>query len=130
MPIGLGQGDYSGLLSLFVDNLLSAGAGGGGGSGTHAGGGGAGGILINGLGPLAGNGSQLWSGQGGLGYGAGGGAGGLDFAVSNIRQAGGNGANGFVYVEFADAATIPLPNTLALFGIGLVGFGLARSKKA
>jgi hypothetical protein len=128
MPIGLGQGDYTGLLSLFTDNAISAGSGGAGGTGTHAGGGGAGGILINGLGLTAFGGNQSFSGQGGVGYGAGGGAGGLDFNVNGTRYGGGDGANGLVYVEY-DISPIPVPAAFWLFGtalIGLVGFSKQR----
>ena len=91
MPIGLGQGDYTGLLSLFVENNITAGSGGAGGTGSHAGGGGAGGVLINSFGPAAQDGNQSWSGKGGLGYGAGGGAGGFDFNINGTRYGGGDG---------------------------------------
>ena len=129
MPIGLGQGDYTSLLSLFTDNSITAGAGGVGGTGSNAGGGGAGGILINGLGLNAQSGNQSWSGQGGLGYGSGGGAGGLDANISGTRFGGGDGANGLIYVEYASA--VPVPAAVWLFGSGLIGLiGIARRKKA
>ena len=60
--------------------------------------GGGGGVLFDGSGPTGGDGGWTipYTGRGGSGYGAGGGAGGYD---SN-RQAGGAGAPGFVYVEW------------------------------
>ncbi|WP_412973329.1 PEP-CTERM sorting domain-containing protein [Glaciecola sp. MF2-115] len=127
MPIGFGTGDYSATLARFLDNILSAGAGGAGGTGTHAGGGGAGGILVNGTGPNAGDGAQSWSGKGGAGYGAGGGAGGYNGQVSGARVAGGNGANGLVYVEYS-VADIPEPQALALLGLCLIGLVFSRKK--
>jgi hypothetical protein len=130
---GVGQGSYLSSLSLFTENVLSAGAGGIAStfSGFSNGGGGAGGILINGVGPNAFNGSHLLSAKGGAGYGAGGGAGGFDdFANIPTRHAGGNGANGLVYVEWDDISAVPEPATIALFGIGALGMGLvARRKK-
>lgn len=118
MPIGLGQGDYTSLLSIFNEAVITAGFGGLGGTGSHAGGGGAGGILINGGGPGAENGNAFFSAQGGSGYGAGGGAGGLDFSVNNTRFGGGDGANGLVFLEF-QAISVPAPGT-----IGQIAFGL------
>ncbi|MDP6567621.1 MAG: PEP-CTERM sorting domain-containing protein [Alphaproteobacteria bacterium] len=129
MPIGSGQGSYASLLALFTENILSAGAGGAGGTGSHAGGGGAGGILISGLGLIAGAGNAFFSGQGGVGYGAGGGAGGLDTSINNIRYGGGDGAGGLVYVEFLDAVPAPEPSTMAIFGLGLAAVGFARRKR-
>jgi len=96
---GQGQGNYVPSLSLFIHSTVSAGAGGQGGSSSHAGGGGGGGVLINANGPAGANGPKVWSGKGGNGYGGGGGAGGYDSSTS-IREAGGNGASGVVYVEW------------------------------
>lgn len=127
---GIGQGDYTGLFSMFVENLLSAGVGGTGGTGDGIwnGGGGAGGILINGLGPSAGNGGAASSAFGGLGYGAGGGAGGFVADEGSSRYSGGNGADGLVYIEFASA--VPAPASMGLFGIALSLMGLSRRTKA
>jgi hypothetical protein len=122
-PFGMGQGNYVPLLALFDENILTAGAGGAGGTGTHAGGGGGGGILINGLGPSGGDGSAAFSARGGLGYGAGGGAGGYDGHLSPNRFAGGDGANGLVYLEFeaANVPELPLPASLLYFGTAVAG---------
>lgn len=98
-PAGSGQGNYTSSLTQFIRNSITAGAGGIGGNSSHSGGGGGGGILINNAGPAGANGPQSWSGRGGNGYGGGGGAGGYE-GSSNIRQAGGNGAAGVVYVEW------------------------------
>lgn len=118
MGFGTGQGSYIASLSLFIENVLTAGLGGAGGTlGTHNGGGGGGGILINGLGPVAQSGVQPWSGQGGSGYGAGGGAGGLDQFINEVRYAGGDGASGLVYIEYVGlAAAVPEPATLIVWG--------------
>jgi hypothetical protein len=130
MPIGLGQGDYSSLLSIFTESQFTAGAGGLGGTGSHAGGGGAGGILINNLGISAFDGAQSWSGKGGEGFGAGGGAGGLDFQVNSNRWAGGSGASGLVYVEWdSPSVDVPEPSTLAIFALGMIGLASRRFKK-
>ena len=95
---GFGQGSYIADLTIFTDNTITAGAGGAGGNSTHSAGGGAGGILINGIGPNADPGGAAFSGQGGIGYGAGGGGGGFNGGV--IREAGGDGAHGLVYLEY------------------------------
>ena len=124
---GIGQGNYTPSLSLFTDNILSAGAGGVGSTFPTSiwnGGGGGGGILLNGIGPNGGNGSQALSGQGGAGYGAGAGAGGFDGVNSSIRYAGGDGAPGLVYVEFADGAAIPEPSTFTLLALGLLSLSM------
>lgn len=64
----------------------------------YASGGGGGGVLFDGYGPNASAGlSTSGQGQGGKGYGAGGG--GSGWAGSNIPL-GGNGAPGFVYLEW------------------------------
>lgn len=128
MPIGLGQGDYSGLLSIFTQGVISAGAGGAGGTGSHAGGGGGGGVLINSVGISAANGAEAWSGKGGLGYGAGGGAGGFDGTISVTRIAGGDGASGLVYVEWDSVTNVPAPSTFLILALGLMGVGLRRSR--
>jgi len=137
MPIGLGQGSYPSLLALFSESLLTAGAGGLGGTGSHAGAGVGGGILVNGLGPIAGNGEAAFSGGGGVGYGAGGGAGGYNGGFdSAIRWAGGIGASGLVLLEFASAAPVPgpivgtgLPGLVMAFG-GLIAWCCRRSQAA
>ena len=41
-----------------------------------------------------------YNGAGGQGYGAGGGGGGFTNSGNQYRYAGGNGANGFVYIEW------------------------------
>ena len=97
---GTGQGaSFVSTFNSFIHNQLTPGFGGAGGRSSHSGGGGGGGILMNGLGPKASDGIQSFSGLGGYGYGAGGGAGGYDQS-SSTRWAGGNGANGMVYVEY------------------------------
>lgn len=126
MPIGNGQGSYAALLALFAEEVLAAGAGGAGGSGSHAGGGGAGGVTIGGIGPVAEAGIASFSGRGGVGYGAGGGAGGFDYQVANARFAGGDGANGVVYLQFNQAPTsVPEPGALALVLAALLAAGLS-----
>ncbi len=132
---GLGQGDYTSLLSLFVENTITAGAGGAGGQGGTGNehwnpGGGAGGILINGAGPNGDAGASIYSGQGGFGYGAGGGAGGYFGNGDPMRYAGGNGADGLVYLEFTDPNSVSVsePSSFALLGLGLLGLGYGRKK--
>lgn len=118
--IGLGQGDYTASLLLFIDNILSAGAGGAGGTGlSHSGGGGAGGVLIGGIGPNGQDGVAAGGAEGGSGYGAGGGGGNID--GDPTRWGGGNGASGLVYVEYT---AVPLPAGVWLFlsaFVGLIG---------
>ena len=105
---GAGQGDYTGLLSTFKLNTLTAGEGGLRSStnvwangDSWSGGGGGGGILINTKGPKGQKGAQTKNGsEGGNGYGGGGGGGGLDDYPSTTRQKGGDGASGVVYVEW------------------------------
>lgn len=99
-PEGTGQGDFTPLLTPFTARILSAGTGGTGGGGSHAGGGGGGGILIDATGPAAEDGAAAFSALGGDGFGAGGGAGGLDLSINGDRAAGGDGADGLVYLEF------------------------------
>ena len=95
---GAGQGgSFTSGFTTFVRRMITAGPGGAGGNSSHSGGGGGGGILIDGVGPSAGSGPQSYSGRGGVGFGAGGGAGGYD---GGSRWAGGNGADGVVYVEW------------------------------
>ena len=65
-----------------------------------SGGGGGGGILFDGSGPPAGSVTPPdpnYGSQNGIGYGAGGGSGTNN---NSIHTAGGNGAPGFVYVEW------------------------------
>ena len=104
---GHGQGNYMSSLTIFKDeNWFSAGEGGlniaSAVAGTWVPGGGAGGIMLNGYGPEAENGASTTSGgeggKGGKGYGAGGGGGG--WTEHSIKNAGGNGANGLVYVQW------------------------------
>ena len=63
--------------------------------------GGEGGVLIDGEGPTASQGSQSTSGLGGKGFGAGGGSGGQAFGTP--LYLGGNGAPGVVYIEVTRA---------------------------
>ncbi len=109
---GIGQGNYVPSLALFTANSITAGAGGAGGTSSHSGGGGAGGILINNAGINAGDGSQTFSGKGGKGYGAAGGAGGYEGSLGANRWAGGNGASGLVYVEWESPAGNPVTLTV------------------
>ena len=130
MPIGLGQGGFSSLFSIFTETLFTAGEGGNGGRGTHCGGGGAGGILLNDVGISALNGAMSWSGKGGSGYGAGGGAGGFDSSVSSIRWGGGDGADGLVYVEWdSPVSEVPEPSILVIFVLGVMGLASRKFKK-
>ena len=104
---GKGQGGFAvKLRTMFRYNQLTPGEGGQGFSASNwgAGGGGAGGVLLNNRGP-----SSVGFGQngaaGGRGYGAGGGGGkSMHYRVGNEEfvhsYAGGNGANGLVYVEW------------------------------
>ena len=58
-------------------------------------------MLFDGSGPSASDGTLLppGAGHGGVGYGAGGGGGGLE-QNSSVAYSGGNGAPGFVYIEW------------------------------
>lgn len=68
---------------------------------NHGAGGGGGGVLFDGSGPNATNGAEVsYKGYGGIGYGAGGGGGGEPGNQGGISQIGGNGAPGFVYLEW------------------------------
>lgn len=127
MPIGLGQGDYTPLLALFVDNAITAGLGGAGGTGSHAGGGGAGGILINNAGINASNGLASFSGLGGKGFGSGGGAGGFN---GGNRIGGGDGADGLVYIEFNTSGAVPEPSTFVLAFLGLFVLGFSKKTRS
>lgn len=97
---GSGQGDYTADLATFTELAITAGAGGAGGSSSHAAGGGGGGVFVDAAGPSAGDGPRSWSAMGGHGYGAGGGGGGYDSSTSRMRERGGDGAPGVVYVEW------------------------------
>ncbi len=103
---GTGQGNYTSLLSIFLENTFTAGSGGAGGTSSHGGGGGGGGILFNGTGIYGTNGAMSTSGKGGYGYGSGGGAGGYQSTWSPQYAWGGAGANGLVYVEYT-ASNVP-----------------------
>ena len=97
---GQGETAWNGHLANFKFNTLTAGSGGTPGSGTFNGypkvaGGGGGGVLVNGSGPRAGR--TCYGLTGGVGYGAGGGAGGY----SQTNACGGSsGMNGLVYIEW------------------------------
>jgi Regulator of chromosome condensation (RCC1) repeat/Carbohydrate binding domain len=99
---GLGQGSsFATSLSMFWRRQISAGVGGAGGTSSHSAGGGGGGVLINGIGPFGSDGPQSFSGRGGHGFGGGGGGGGYEGSLPPyLRWAGGNGANGAVYIEW------------------------------
>jgi hypothetical protein len=129
-PGGLGQGSYIASLSLFTESVITPGLGGAAGVSSHSGGGGGGGILINGLGPTAGSGLAVFSAFGGVGYGAGGGAGG--FNGGSLRAGGGNGADGLVYIEF-QSGLVPEPSSfVTMLGCSAVCFvgKLVRRRKA
>ena len=96
---GTGQGMYSDRLRSFKLNVFTAGSGGAGASGNWMGGGGGGGVLMNGEGPSGGRG-QYGNTYGGNGYGAGGAGGSYVFIVGHPSYAGGDGADGLVYVEW------------------------------
>ena len=101
--ISLGQGPFSPLLRSLRLSAFSAGSGGSGSSLVRCGGGGGGGVLMNGNGPTGGNGGCAF---GGHGFGGGGAGGFLElFLESHIDAiflgAGGNGADGLVYVEWS-----------------------------
>ena len=96
---GRGQGDLSSIFQMFKYAQFSAGRGGAGGSSSHSGGGGGGGVLLFGSGPNGADGENHFSGKGGKGYGAGGGGGGYEMGNSKSWN-GGNGADGFVYIEW------------------------------
>lgn len=98
---GTGQGStFTAALSGFTVHTFTAGPGGAGGTSSHAGGGGGGGVRLDNAGPSAGNGAATFSGKGGGGFGAGGGGGGFNDTSGPVREAGGNGAPGLVYVEW------------------------------
>ncbi|MDP6944853.1 MAG: hypothetical protein QF464_11940, partial [Myxococcota bacterium] len=117
LPAGVGGYDMNGSEGQGYFTKVSAfgGAGGAGGTSWYPGGGGGGGII---LGPSAqavlqnlygsltenstekgGDGSEFYSGKGGQGFGAGGGAGG-DWTSDDEWAHGGDGADGFVYIEW------------------------------
>lgn len=101
--LGVGQGNYKELLKQFRMSSITAGAGGKWRLYAAAGDGGGGGILINGVGLVAGCGQKPAGSQGGKGFGTGEGSG---FQQSNqenssiICHSGGNGIDGMVYVEW------------------------------
>ncbi len=99
---GNSQGNYNWeeRLKVFKYSSLTPGEGGLFGSSSHGAGGGAGGMLLNGMGPSAQNGENPFSGVGGKGYGAGGGAGGYDKKFPSTYWAGGDGADGFAFIEW------------------------------
>ena len=102
---GSGQGLYTSLLSIFTKHNFTGGSGGAGGTAISYGsynsctGVGGGGVRMDGTGPSAGNGSIAapYNGKGGVGYGAGGGAGGWDGSSGYAAE---TGARGMVYVEW------------------------------
>ena len=99
---GIGQGTFSAQLHIFTLNMFISGSGGAGANGVNIGGGGGGGVLMNGEGPSGGRG-QYGHTFGGVGYGAGGAGGSYVNWQSNLGYpcyAGGDGADGFVYVEW------------------------------
>ena len=97
--ISLGQGPYSSLFKSLRLAAFTAGSGGSGGNLLRCGGGGGGGVLMNGNGPTGGNGGCAF---GGHGFGGGGAAGfTLGDPTNAAFVAGGNGADGLVYVEWS-----------------------------
>lgn len=91
-------------------------------------GGGAGGVLLNGLGPKSSNGASIYSGKGGFGYRAGGGVGGI-FGFNNTRYAGGNGADGLVYIQYAikSASEVSSPSAFSLLSLCFLFFSPAKN---
>jgi len=103
---GTGQGNWSVKFGNFSSQVFSPGQYGQGSKAAYfdsryfyAGGGG-GGVLFDGAGPTAGDGKGIYSGDGGDGYGAGGGAGGFNPIGPIYYEGGGEGASGFVYIEW------------------------------
>jgi hypothetical protein len=128
--IGQGTGVWSDILSSISYSSFSAGDGGSPSIGSHQGGGGAGGLLANGSGPSAGNGGtngSLVGAEGGTGYGAGGGSGGYN--SGDGYAVGGDGAAGFVYIEWgsdigADSGVLEPVPSMSSYGLVLLIFSL------
>ena len=99
---GSGQGSsyWTERLNLFKYTAITPGPGGNKGTSSHQAGGGGGGIFLNGYGPKGADGAKSFSGKGGQGYGGGGGAGGYDKFELEINWAGGDGADGLVFIEW------------------------------